>query len=82
VPTGRERLRLARHHVAPAAAWRATVCSVTSRSYLTADNLSLAPHHANQSLGAQANLGNVFRRRGRLEDVRVAGVLSRRDCAS
>jgi len=43
---------------------------------------ALAPHHANQSLGAQANLGNVLRRRGRLEDVRVAGVLSRRDCAS
>ena len=43
---------------------------------------ALAPHRANQSLGAQSNLGNVLRRRGRLEHVRVAGVLSRRDCAS
>ena len=40
---------------------------------------ALAAHRADDSIGAQSNLGNVLRRLARLEDEWVTGVRSRRD---
>jgi hypothetical protein len=43
---------------------------------------ALAAHRADDSIGAQPNLGNILRRPGRLDKERVTGVLSRRDWTS
>jgi len=43
---------------------------------------ALAAPRADDSIGAQSNLGKIFRRPGRLDKERVTGVLSRRDWTS